>query len=532
MEPDGTERGVGGGLRPAVVVRLLGPPRVETRGSRPPVPRGRKPWALLALLLTSTGPVPRGRVQELLFPDAEDPQAALRWTLSQVRRAVGDAVRIEGDPLACEIAESVRVDVVDVLAGRAPAGWPLAEATLPLLECAEPDVPEFAAWLHGRRHAVGQAGARLQRRHRPRTHSPASRSAVRELVRIGEQVMDSGAARDGTGILAGAVRRARELGDEVVLAEALAHYGRGYVHAVASTGPGAAAALREADRLATREGLAEVAALARRELGFVATATGDPTTALRMLERADAAAGERPEQRAGVAHVRGFALIDTGLSEWAVRELDAAVALAEGADRPRAFTAAVAMRARARLQRGEDEAAAADVAEARRMAADLQWTSMRPWIDVLHGEVLLREGRATEAEAVLADAHTLAEVLDDACWIALTSRGLALARARLGNPAAAVTALDGACATLVADADVCCWIELHLRDTLCGLTADLDRDAALRQAATLARRAEHTGLTEYAVRAARHRARLGDPDAAADARARSLPHDNPALLRS
>ncbi|MEU7817984.1 hypothetical protein [Pseudonocardia sp. NPDC049154] len=531
MEPDGTGRGDDGGEGPAVVVRLLGPPRVETRGPRPPVPRGRKPWALLALLLTTTGPVPRGRVQELLFPDAEDPQAALRWTLSQVRRAVGDAVRLEGDPLTCEIAEGVRVDVVDVLAGRAPAGWPLAEATLPLLECAEPDVPEFAAWLHGRRHDLARAGTRLQRRHRPRGSSPASRSAVRELVRVGEQVMDSGAARDGTAILAGAVRRARELGDDVVLAEALAHYGRGYVHAVASTDPGAAAALREADRLATREGLADIASLARRELGFVATATGDPTAALRWLESADVAAGDRPEQRAGVAHVRGFALIDTGLSEWAVRELDVAVALAETADRPRAFTAAVAMRARARLQRGEDEAAAADVGEARQMASELGWTSMRPWIDVLHGEVLLRGGRVAEAEAVLADAHTLAEVLDDACWIALTSRGLAVARARLGNPAAAATALDGACATLVADADVCCWIELHMRDTLCGITAELDRDTALREAALLARRAEHTGLAEYAVRAARHRARLGDPDAAADARARALPHDNPALLR-
>ncbi|WP_220188248.1 hypothetical protein, partial [Pseudonocardia pini] len=110
---------------PTTVVRLLGPPRVEGPGL--PVPRGRKPWALLALLLTSTGPVPRGRVLDLLFTEAEDPQAALRWTLSQARRAVGSAIRIDGDPLRCEIGEGVRVDVVDVVAGRMPAGWPLAE---------------------------------------------------------------------------------------------------------------------------------------------------------------------------------------------------------------------------------------------------------------------------------------------------------------------------------------------------------------------------------------------------------------------
>jgi hypothetical protein len=476
---------------------------------------------LLALLLTSTGPVPRGRVQDLLFTEADDPQAALRWTLSQARRAVGAAIRIDGDPLRCAIAEGVRVDVLDVLAGREPAGWPLAEATLPLLEYAEPDVPEFAAWLHGRRHTIALAGARLQRAHRRRAASPASRVAVRELVRVGEQVMDAGAARDGTAILAGAVRRARELGDDAVLAEALAHYGRGIVHAVASTDPGARAALLVADRLAGREGLADVAGLARRELGFVATATGDQAGALRWLQSADAAAGDRLLERAAVAYGRGFALVDTALSARAVGELDVAVRLTELADRPRAHAAALAMRARARLQRGEDEEAGADAVAARRMAVELNWTSMRPWMDFLHGEVLLRAGRNAEAEAVLADARTLAEVLGDACWIALTTRGVATARARLGRPAEAAETLGEACTTLVADADVCRWIELHLRDTLCGITAEVDREAALRQAATLGRLADETGLVGYGVRAAAHRARLGDREAATEAKARA-----------
>ncbi|GAA4554196.1 hypothetical protein [Pseudonocardia xishanensis] len=501
------------------VVRLLGPPRVE--GPPLPVPRGRKPWALLALLLTSTGPVPRGRVLELLFPDAEDPQAALRWTLSQARRAVGPAIRITGDPLTCELAEDTVVDVHDLLAGRAPVGWPLAEATLPLLEHAEPDVPEFAAWLHGRRHTLALAGALLQRARRRRAQSPASRVAVRELVRVGEQVMDAGAARDGTAILRGAVLRARELGDDVVLAEALAYYGRAYVHAVASTDAGAIAALREADRLATREGSATIAGLARRELGFVATATGDQEGALRWLARAEAAAGDVAEERAAVAYGRGFALVDTALDAQALPQLDAAVGLTTTAERPRAHAAALAMRARANLQRDLDEQAEADIAAARAITTGLGWQSMRPWMDNLYGEVLLRAGRIREAEQVLADARTLAEVLGDACWVALTSRGLATARARLGDPTRAADELDAACRTLVGDQDVCCWIELHLRDTLCAITTELDRDAALRQAATLAHRADRTGLVGYRVRAAGHRARLGDPDAAAEARART-----------
>lgn len=512
------------------VVRLLGPPHVV--GAAAPPGRGRKPWALLALLLCSTGPVPRSRAIDLLFPDAADPQAALRWTLSQARRALGDAVRVGGDPLTCTVADGVHVDVLDVLAGRSPSAWAAAEATLPLLEGAEPDVAEFAVWLHGRRRDLALAGARLQRTHRGRTFSPAGRGAVRDLVRIGEQVMDAGAARDGTAILAGAVRRARALGDDAVLAEALAHYGRGYVHAVASTDRGAAAALREADRLATREGLADVAALARRELGFVATATGDQAAARLHLARADAAAAGRSEAEAGVAYGRGFALVDTLASAGAVAELDRAVALAEAADRPRAAAAALAMRARARLQRDEDEEAEADVALARAMVTGLDWTSMRPWVEFLHGEVLLRAGRTAEAETVFADARTLAEVLDDACWIALTGRGVASARARRGDPAGAAAALRSTRDTLVATADVCCWIELHVRDTLCTVTASFDGPAAVAESRVLADRAERMGLGEFAVRAARHRARLGDPDAAREQRARAGRHDNPGLSRT
>lgn len=511
------------------VVRLLGPPRLD--GTAAPPGRGRKPWALLALLLCSTGPVPRSRVIDLLFPDAADPQAALRWTLSQARRAVGDAVRVGGDPLTWEVADGVHVDVLDVLAGRPPTGWPAAEATLPLLEGAEPDVPEYAAWLHGRRRDLAAAGARVQRAHRARTFSPAGRGAVRDLVRVGENVMDAGAARDGAAILAGAVRRARALGDDAVLAEALAHYGRGVVHALASTDRRAAAALHEADRLATRDGLADIAALARRELGFVATATGDQAAALGHFARAEAAAEGRPEQQAGVAYQRGFALVDTLGSAGAVRELDRAVALTESADRPRATAAALAMRGRARLQRDDDELAAADIGAARALVGELNWTAMRPWVDFLHGELLLRADRAAEAEAVFADARTLAEVLGDACWIALAGRGLASARSRLGDPAGAADALRATCTTLVADNDVCCWIELHVRDALCAVTAAFDEPAAVAESRLLAERADRVGLGEFAVRAARHRARLGDRDAVREQRARARRYDNPALLR-
>lgn len=167
----------------STVVRLLGPPHVVRDGELLPGPRGRKPWAVLALVLAGTGPVPRCRARDLLFADAEDPQAALRWALSQARRATGDGVQLGGNPLRCQLVADTCVDVLDVLAGRAPRHWPAEEAGLPLLEGAEPDAAGFGTWLVGRRLALQHAAAELTRSHR---------GPVRELVQPGGDRLHDG----------------------------------------------------------------------------------------------------------------------------------------------------------------------------------------------------------------------------------------------------------------------------------------------------------------------------------------------------
>lgn len=512
------------------VVRLLGPPRVERVGEPLPAPRGRKPWALLALVVTSSGPVPRRRAQELLFADAVDPSAALRWTLSQVRRATGDLLRIGGDPLVVEPAEGTCVDVLDVLAGRTPTAWPLAEAVLPLLEGAEPDAPGFGVWLIGRRHALREAATAL--RARRRSTAPAGRGAVRDLVRLGDRMMDDGAARDGVRVLAGAVRRARTLDDPLLLAEALVRFGTAVVHAVACADPVATTALREADRLATRERHPALSAAARSELAFVATAAGDLPGALRWADLAAAAAGSGAAERAAVHYVRGFALVGAGRSAAAVAELDRAVELAQDGDRPRLLATAVSNRARARLQRGELDRAAADIALATAVVDELDWTALRPWVDVLHVEMLLAAGRPAQAEPLLAGARTLAEVLGDGCWEALIDRATAELEAARGRPA--VAALTESCTVFASGPDACRWIELSMRDALCSIRlrtvhSAVDRTAALREATVLADRAARFGLEEFVLRAAVHRARLGHPDARAEALARAAGQDNPEL---
>ncbi|MGZ6980511.1 MAG: hypothetical protein ACXVJW_20540, partial [Acidimicrobiia bacterium] len=75
-------------------VQLLGPPSIA-RDAEPIRLGGRKPWGLLTYLLLEDRPPTRRDVAARLHPEANDPLAALRWLLHQVRRAVEPEVRID-----------------------------------------------------------------------------------------------------------------------------------------------------------------------------------------------------------------------------------------------------------------------------------------------------------------------------------------------------------------------------------------------------------------------------------------------------
>ena len=104
-----------------LAIYLLGKPRLERDGLAVPAPRGQKVWALLAYLLRSQGAVSRRHLAELLFSEAEDPQAALRWNLSELRKLLGSA-DLQGDMLAIAQDPSTYVDVVALT----QASWPQA----------------------------------------------------------------------------------------------------------------------------------------------------------------------------------------------------------------------------------------------------------------------------------------------------------------------------------------------------------------------------------------------------------------------
>jgi DNA-binding SARP family transcriptional activator len=99
---------------PAHSVHLLGRPRID-RPDGTVAMRGRKSWALLAYLLLVDRPPTRSHLAGLLFADADDPLRALRWGLSEVRRALAGGATIEGDPVTLRRDPGLIVDV-DIVA--------------------------------------------------------------------------------------------------------------------------------------------------------------------------------------------------------------------------------------------------------------------------------------------------------------------------------------------------------------------------------------------------------------------------------
>jgi DNA-binding SARP family transcriptional activator len=99
-----------------LAIHLLGAPRVERDGIALPAPRGRKAWGLLAYLVCRKAGASRAHLASLLFGDAEDPLAALRWNLSELRRLLGDA-GLRGDVLELSLEPTAYVDVEVVAEG-------------------------------------------------------------------------------------------------------------------------------------------------------------------------------------------------------------------------------------------------------------------------------------------------------------------------------------------------------------------------------------------------------------------------------
>ena len=152
----------------ALRINLLGRPSAELDGVPIAGPRGRKAWALLAVLLLADQRPSRRSLADLLFTDADDPLGALRWTLSQLRTGLKGSVFVDGDPIVVALDPSCTIDVVELLdAGRSGAAYQAASVSPQqrFLDGAEGLArPEFDLWLTAARHRIDSARAAMLRR--------------------------------------------------------------------------------------------------------------------------------------------------------------------------------------------------------------------------------------------------------------------------------------------------------------------------------------------------------------------------------
>ena len=124
-------------------IQLLGSPAIiDAQGERMAV-RGLQAWALLARILLSERALSRREVAAELFPEADDPLGSLRWCLASLRRALGSAEALTGDPIAANLPSGAQVDVHRIESDDFDV-----EAAGDLLAGIEPRCsPEFATWL-------------------------------------------------------------------------------------------------------------------------------------------------------------------------------------------------------------------------------------------------------------------------------------------------------------------------------------------------------------------------------------------------
>jgi DNA-binding SARP family transcriptional activator len=274
----------------ATMIQLLGRPGIHRPGGRGPRPRGRKTWALLALASLSERPIPRHQLVRMLFPEADDAPAALRWVLSELRRALRPDATVAGDPVALDLSTGTVIDAQLVLSGQFGTD---VEAGELLAGLALPDCPEFELWLAHQRERV--AGA-LQ---------TALRTAI--SARLGERRPEE------------AVRLARRL---VRLAPLEERHHVLLVRSLAGAG----------DRIGAHAAVGACAALFARELGVrpspqVALAALVPVGGVTLLPD-----GRRLQARLEVE--AGKAALAAGAVSDGLERLRVAVALADGLDDP------------------------------------------------------------------------------------------------------------------------------------------------------------------------------------------------------
>ncbi len=394
-----------------ISIHLLGSPRVERDGAVLPSPRGNKVWALLAYLIRREDSPSRTHVARVLFEDAEDPLAALRWNLSELRRLLGDA-GLRGSLLELSRESTDYVDVDVATGGTWVEALCVPGLGRELLEgMSFASSPSFEVWLATeRRRLQATAEAVLREAALARLAVGAAADAAElagRLVRLNPLdenfqallVRSLAAAGDGIGAArqAAACRElfARELGVQ----------------------PGAtlAAAMRTATAAPTaRPATGRAAALAQLEAGEAAVAAGALDAGLQCLRRAileaDGTGDAAVRTRARVA--LGSALVHAarGRDEEGATALHEALAVGRDSS-PSLAAAACRELGYVEFLRGRYERALVWLREAASLAGDDRAELAR--IAIVHGSTLSDTAHYQAASAMLREAEALADSIGD-----------------------------------------------------------------------------------------------------------------------
>lgn len=389
-------------------VQLLGRPRLAVAGRQVAV-RGNKPWGLLAYL-AGAGPSPRERIAALLFTDAADPLAALRWNLSQLRRSTGRPEALGGDPLSLDLGPGARVDVAVLSSGRWFEAVEIPDLAEPLLEGLQfPSAPGFQLWLEGERYRMAGGAA----------------NALREAAEAAATAGDHAAAARYAQSLVRLTpydEQAHEL-----LVRALADGGhsalaREHVDTVTNLfldelGLPPAKTLRAAaePRLTRGGGASAARTIAQLEAGTSAAAAGAPLAALESLRRAVAGARTLGDPALLVRALTALGSAEVhavrGTDESGANALREAASVAERAGHPELATTAYRELGYVDFLRCRTQSAERWLDRATETAGEDP--AHLAWIHLIRGSVRTDRGSYDDAEELLGEALRLAGIAGD-----------------------------------------------------------------------------------------------------------------------
>jgi DNA-binding SARP family transcriptional activator len=269
-------------------------------------------------------------VASLLFPEADDPLRTLRWTLSALRRCLGEQAALGGDPLRLTLPPGTFVDVHVLSRGSWVEAIALPGLGHELLDgLAFRSTPGFEMWLENeRRHVAGTTSAVLHQAALAllaRGDAAAATQHASELVRLNSYEENAHV------LLVRCLRATGDVEAAVRHVDACTEWFRRELGVEPTPALRAAAATPEATVTARVSGRAVV--LAQVEAGEAALAAGAAEAGLHHLRAAVAAArrGGDTEILAGALVALGGALVHSarGTDEEGAAALHEGTTLAE-----------------------------------------------------------------------------------------------------------------------------------------------------------------------------------------------------------